>query len=110
MHHPTAGSELLQSHIDVAMVSIDRLSALASLLTVEDVASSFARLSPLEQVAIFGAFEDDLDKARVALLRVAESSREAHTPLQPAAPESEPTNRQPGLPSSPYSKNLAAEN
>jgi hypothetical protein len=86
MHYPAANSELLQSRIDVAMVSIDRLSALATLLSVEDVTSAFGRLSPLEQVAIFGSFETDLQNARMALLRAVESTCElrAEPPRQPS--------------------------
>lgn len=64
-----ADSESLQSRLDVAMISIDRITALTGLLAVEDVAAAFARLSSLEQVAIFGCIEADLHKAREALLR-----------------------------------------
>ncbi|PTB19528.1 hypothetical protein C9I57_17765 [Trinickia symbiotica] len=78
MHHPVADPQLLQSHLDVAIVSIDRLSALAGLLAVEDVAAAFARLSLLEQVAIFGGFEADLHQARVALLRAVGNERGPH--------------------------------
>lgn len=69
MNRTAAVPELLQSPLDVAMISIDRISALTGLLTVEDVAAAFAHLSPLEQVAIFGCIEADLHKAREALLR-----------------------------------------
>ena len=60
--------ERQQFSVDVAMIRIDRLSALAGLLATEDVASAFARLSLPEQVAIFGAFEDGLEEARSALM------------------------------------------
>ena len=66
--HAVAHLELQQSSLDVAMIRIDRLSALAGLLAVEDVASVFARLSVQEQVAIFGTFEAGLEEARGALL------------------------------------------
>lgn len=61
--------ELQQFPVDVALIRIDRLSALAGLLAVEDVAVAFARLSVPEQVAIFGTFEDGLEEARSALMR-----------------------------------------
>jgi hypothetical protein len=73
MRHAVADFELQQSPIDVAMISIDRLSALAGLLAVEIVASAFAGLSVTEQVAIFGAFEAGLEEARMALVRAAEN-------------------------------------
>jgi hypothetical protein len=78
MHYPAADSELLQSYLDIAMLSIDRLSALANLLSAEDVASAFGRLSPVEQVAIFSSFEADLQTARQALLRTAEGNCVPH--------------------------------
>jgi hypothetical protein len=64
-----ADLELQQFPVDVAMIRIDRLSALAGLLAVEDVALAFAKLSVPEQVAIFGTFEDGLEEARSALMR-----------------------------------------
>lgn len=85
MHHPAANSELLQSYLDVAMISIARVSAVASLLSVEDVASAFSQLSPLEQVFMFGSFEADLQKACTALLRAAGANC--------AAPNAEPHDR-----------------
>ncbi|MEX3954714.1 hypothetical protein [Trinickia sp. EG282A] len=81
MHFTVADPTLLQSHLDVAMVSIDRLSALACLLAAEDVAAAFAGLSLPDQVAIFGAFEADLNHARGALLRAVQSERGPHTPV-----------------------------
>ncbi|NRO99357.1 hypothetical protein GWC77_26090 [Paraburkholderia sp. NMBU_R16] len=71
MNQIAADPESLQSRLDVAMISIDRVTALTGLLAVEDVAAAFARLSSLEQVAIFGCIEADLHKAREALLRAA---------------------------------------
>lgn len=69
MRHPIADLELQQSPLDVAMVRIDRLTALAGLLAVEDVASAFAGLSITDQTAIFGTFEAGLEEARGALMR-----------------------------------------
>jgi hypothetical protein len=71
MRHPLADPELQQSALDVAMIRIDRLNALASLLAIEDVASAFANLSAPEQVAIFGTFEAGLQEAKDALLYTA---------------------------------------
>lgn len=75
MPHLDTNSELLQSHLDAAMISIDGLSALANLLADEDVASAFARLSAPEQAAIFGSFEAGLMRAREALFNAARSER-----------------------------------
>lgn len=73
MPHPAAAPKLQQSSLDVAMIRIDRLNALAGLLAVEDVASAFAGLSVREQVAIFGTFEEGLGEARDALMHVVAS-------------------------------------
>ena len=75
MPHLDTNPELLHSHLDAAMISIDGLSALAGLLADEDVAAAFARLSPPEQAAIFGSFEAGLLKARVALINAVEAER-----------------------------------
>ncbi|AJX32202.1 hypothetical protein [Burkholderia oklahomensis] len=61
------------SPLDVAMISVERLSALAGLLAIEDVVSAFANLSPLAQVALFGTFESGLVEVRTALLQMAEN-------------------------------------
>ncbi|WP_243898963.1 hypothetical protein [Burkholderia pseudomallei] len=58
------------SPLDAAMINVERLSALAGLLAVEGVASEFANLSPLAQVALFGTFESGLSEVRTALLQV----------------------------------------
>jgi hypothetical protein len=65
-----------QSHtdgLDVAVIRIDQLKALASLLSVEEVASKFAGLEVSGQVAIFGLFEDALSDVRSALERTTEA-------------------------------------
>lgn len=67
MRPPVADPKLPQSALDAALIRIDRLSALAGLLAVEEVASAFSGLSILEQVAIFGTFEVGLEEARSAL-------------------------------------------
>ena len=71
-------SQLHQSHLDAAMISIDRLSALADLLADEDVAAAFARLSVTQQASIFGSFEAGLQQARVALFNVLENDGGPH--------------------------------
>jgi hypothetical protein len=70
MRHPAA-PQLQQSSVDVAMINIDRLNALACLLASEDVAAAFSKLSVRDQAAIFGTFEDGLEEARDALVRAA---------------------------------------
>lgn len=72
MHHFVADPEHQLSSLDVATINVDRLGALASLLTVENVASAFADLTIGEQVAIFGTFESGLEQARAALTQIAE--------------------------------------
>lgn len=61
------------SPLDAAMISVERLSALAGLLAIEDVVSAFANLSPLAQVALFGTFESGLVEVRTALLQMVEN-------------------------------------
>ena len=73
MPQPVAAPKLQQASLDVAMIRIDRLNALAGLLAVEDVASAFAGLSVREQVAIFGTFEEGLGEARDALMHMVAS-------------------------------------
>lgn len=52
---------------DVAVIGLDRLRALATLLADEEGASQFAGLGLHGQVAIFGLFEDLLAGVRTAL-------------------------------------------
>ncbi|AOJ11735.1 hypothetical protein [Burkholderia mayonis] len=59
------------SPLDVATIGVERLSALAGLLAVEDVTFAFTNLSPLVQVALFGTFEAGLLEVRAALLQMA---------------------------------------
>ncbi|CAM8751176.1 hypothetical protein NCF_03147 [Burkholderia pseudomallei] len=61
------------SPLDAAMINVERLSALAGLLAIEDVVSAFANLSPLAQVALFGTFESGLVEVRTALLQMAKN-------------------------------------
>ncbi|MBF3415615.1 hypothetical protein [Burkholderia pseudomallei] len=63
------------SPLDAAMINVERLSALAGLLAIEDVVSAFANLSPLAQVALFGTFESGLVEVHAALLQMAENGR-----------------------------------
>lgn len=74
MHRSVAAPQPQPSSLDVAIIRIDRLNALAGLLAVEDVASAFSRLSIREQVAIFGTFEDGLEEARDALMHTVAGS------------------------------------
>ncbi|ALX44178.1 hypothetical protein I6G56_19715 [Burkholderia humptydooensis] len=67
MHKP------FSSPLDAAMINVERLSALAGLLAIEDVVSAFANLSPLAQVALFGTFESGLVEVRTALLQMAKN-------------------------------------
>ncbi len=65
-----------QSHadaLDTAVIRVDQLQALASLLSLEEVASEFAGLEVSGQVAIFGLFEDALSDVRLALERTTEA-------------------------------------
>lgn len=57
---------------DDAVILLDRLRALAALLSVEEVANEFAALDAPEQVAIFGLLEQTADAARAALMQDAE--------------------------------------
>jgi hypothetical protein len=66
-----------QSILDGAMIDIDRLGALASLLAGEHVATAFADLSLGVQVAIFGTFEVGLQHVRAALVRIAHAGSES---------------------------------
>lgn len=75
MPHLDTNPELLHSHLDAAMISIDGLSVLAGLLADEGVAAAFGRLSPPEQADLFGRFEARLRKARVALFDPVQSAR-----------------------------------
>ncbi|AJX94141.1 hypothetical protein [Burkholderia pseudomallei] len=70
-------SETSLSPIDAAMIGVERLSALAGLLAVEDVTFAFANLSPLVQVALFGTFEAGLIEVRSALMQIAATERGA---------------------------------
>jgi len=76
MPHLDTNRELLHSRLDTAVISIDGLSALASLLADEDVAAAFARLSAQAQAAIFGSFESGLLGIRVALIDAIEGQPE----------------------------------
>ncbi|HZZ05214.1 hypothetical protein [Paraburkholderia sp.] len=53
--------------LDVAVIRVDQLRALAGLLSLEEVTEQFADLSILAQVSIFGLFEDALADIRAAL-------------------------------------------
>ncbi len=74
---PQGAGELMHkpfsSPLDAAMINVERLSALAGLLAIEDVVSAFANLSPLAQVALFGTFESGLVEVRTALLQMAKN-------------------------------------
>lgn len=56
----------VQAH-DAAVISIDRLRALAAILSDEQGAAQFASFDLPGQVAIFGLFEDLLAEVRAAL-------------------------------------------
>lgn len=71
MHKVASDSELQQSSLDTAMISIDRMRALAELLAVEEVAAAFASLSTPKQVALFGTFEAGLNEAGLAISNAA---------------------------------------
>jgi len=45
MHNVASDSELQQSSLDTAMISIDRMRAFAELLAIEEVAAAFVSLS-----------------------------------------------------------------
>ncbi|OMQ54932.1 hypothetical protein AQ708_29015 [Burkholderia pseudomallei] len=84
MSRPAAHPELEQfpsetspSPLDVATIGVERLSALAGLLAIEDVTFAFANLSPLVQVALFGTFEAGLIEVRSALAQIAMTERSA---------------------------------
>jgi hypothetical protein len=64
---------------DIAMIHLDGLRALAALLSVEEVASEFARLDRSEQVAIFGMLENTATAARAVLMQGAQAQR--HVPI-----------------------------
>lgn len=74
MHQFAADSEHEEADLDLAIVGINRLRALASLLAAEDAASVFAGLTIGEQVAIFGTFEAGLEEAGAAVVRAAQRS------------------------------------
>lgn len=67
MQKVASDSRLQQSSLDTAMISIERMRALAELLAVEEVATAFASLSIPKQVALFGTFEAGLNEAGVAI-------------------------------------------
>ncbi|MGF6636187.1 hypothetical protein [Paraburkholderia sp. MM6662-R1] len=54
---------------DKAIIRVDQLQALASLLSLEEVAEQFAGMSTTAQVALFGLFEDSLGDVRATLVR-----------------------------------------
>lgn len=53
--------------LDIAVIRIDRVHALASLVSLGEVAEQFTSLELPGQVAIFGLFEDAVAEARAAL-------------------------------------------
>lgn len=57
--------------LDAAELHVGRLSALASLLTSEDVPYAFSNLEPIEQAALLGIFEFGLRAAADALSQIA---------------------------------------
>lgn len=71
MQKVASNSQLQQSSLDTAMISIERMRALAELLAVEEVATAFASLSIPKQVALFGTFEAGLNEAGVAISNAA---------------------------------------
>lgn len=59
-HDPARPESLEPSLINVALVGVDNLLALAKLLAAEQGAASFAGLALTEQMAIFNVFENTL--------------------------------------------------
>ncbi|MGF6698349.1 uncharacterized protein YdiU (UPF0061 family) [Paraburkholderia sp. MM5496-R1] len=59
--------ESSMTELDAAVIRVDQLQALASLLSLEEVAEQFAGMSTTAQVALFGLFEDRLGDIRAAL-------------------------------------------
>lgn len=53
--------------IDSAVIALDRIEAIAGLLSIEEVAARFGDLSIAEQSAIFGTLEAIAATAREAL-------------------------------------------
>ncbi|MBB5467241.1 hypothetical protein HDG32_003361 [Paraburkholderia sp. CI2] len=62
------------TELDAAVIRVDQLQALASLLSLEEVAEQFAGLSNTAQVALFGLFEDGLGDVRATLVRGMEAA------------------------------------
>ncbi|MGF6610635.1 hypothetical protein OKW45_005557 [Paraburkholderia sp. WSM4175] len=66
--------ESSMTELDAAVIRVDQLQALASLLSLEEVAEQFAGLSTTAQVALFGLFEDGLGDVRATLVRGMEAA------------------------------------
>ncbi|KVH51267.1 hypothetical protein WJ39_08540 [Burkholderia diffusa] len=56
-----------------AVIRVDRLHALATVLSTDEGGAQFACLNLREQVAVFGLFADQLAEARVALMVLAQA-------------------------------------
>ncbi|MCG5073043.1 hypothetical protein [Paraburkholderia tagetis] len=64
--------QVLVAALDPAEIILARLRALATLLSVEEVAAAFAELDVTDQTALFGLFESIAADIGVAMARDAE--------------------------------------